>query len=42
MLPMPYVGMEIGYRKYGIEYALYLPELNITPTRHQLSLKVHI
>jgi hypothetical protein len=43
ILPMPYIGIDIFYKKIGIEYAYYLPTKRYSNTMlHQLSLKCNI
>jgi hypothetical protein len=40
--PMPYVGLELAYKLFGIEYAYYFPLDNDVPTRHRISIKLHL
>jgi len=42
VVPMPYVGGELSFKIFGLEYAYYLPIFEEVPTRHQISIKFHV
>jgi hypothetical protein len=40
IVPMPYIGIQIGYRIFSIEYAYYIPVYKAT--LHQISIKIDV